>query len=59
MLFVTPDPVIELSRPLHFAVELCVWVAATAALLALGHRTLAVVFAILAVGSGLINYVLG
>lgn len=59
LFFVTPDPVIELARPLQFAIELGVWAAATAALLATGHRALAVVFAILAVGSGTLNYLFG
>ena len=59
LLFVTPDPVVELARPLQFAIELAVWAAATAALVATGHRTLAVVFAVLAVGSGILNYLCG
>ena len=59
LLFVTPDPVMELARPLQVAIELGVWAAAAAALLATGHLTIAVVFAILAVGSGALNYLLG
>ena len=55
-LFVSPNPTIELARPLRFVIELAVWGGATAAFLATGHRTLATVFGVAAVGSGVLNY---
>jgi Protein of unknown function (DUF2568) len=55
-LFVAPKRRFELGHPLRFAVELCVWAAATVALFAAGQPFLAVAFGVAAVASGALNY---
>ncbi len=47
------------GEPLRYGVELVVFVGATAALWALGQRTLAIVFAAAALLSGVLTRVLG
>lgn len=56
-LFVSPKAAIELARPLRLVIELGVVGAAAAAIAAAGHGTLALVFAVVAVVSGTLNYV--
>jgi hypothetical protein len=55
-LFVSPNPRIELARPLRLAIEFGVFAAAAAALAASGHTALAIVFASTALVSGTLNY---
>jgi hypothetical protein len=55
-LFVSPEPTIELPRPLRLAIEFAVWSAAAAALWASGYRTLGIAFLVVAVVSGVLNY---
>jgi hypothetical protein len=55
-LFVSPRPTIEVARPVAFAIELCVWAAAAAALWAIGYGNLAVAFTVVAVVSGALNW---
>lgn len=57
VLFVSPEPTIELARPIRLAIEFVVWAAAGAALWATGFRTLAIAFVIVAVVSGTLNYI--
>ena len=47
-LFVSPDPTIELARPIRLIIEFAVWLAAGAALWATGLRTLAIAFVVIA-----------
>ena len=56
-LFISPKATFDLARPLQFALELCVWAAAGAALYASGRRGLALAFVVVAVVSGSLNYV--
>jgi hypothetical protein len=56
-LFVSPKPRIELPRPARLAIELAVFGLAALALAAAGQRTLAIVFAVVAVVSGTLNYI--
>jgi hypothetical protein len=56
-LFVSPNPTIELAMPLRLVIELVVWAAAAAALWAAGQTRLAVIFFVVAVISGVANYV--
>lgn len=56
-LFVSPDPTIELARPIRLVIEFVVWAAAAAALWATGLRALAVAFIVVAVVSGTLNYI--
>src|ERR687892_659957 len=56
-LFVSPDPTIELARPIRLIIEFAVWLAAGAALWATGLRTLAIAFVVIALVSGTLNYV--
>ena len=53
----SPDPTVELARPVRLVIEFAVFGAAAGALAATGHRTLAVVLAVLAVVRGTLNYV--
>lgn len=55
-LFVSPKARIEVPRPARFAIELLVWAAAAIALAAAGQPVLALVFAVVALVSGAINY---
>jgi hypothetical protein len=57
LLFVSPDPIIELARPIRLLIEFLVWTAAAAALWATSLRTLAVAFIVIAVVSGTLNYI--
>ncbi len=56
-LFVSPNPTIELAMPIRLVIEFAVWAAATAALYATGHTTLGIAFFVVAVASGIANYV--
>jgi Protein of unknown function (DUF2568) len=56
-LFVSPNPTIEVARPLKIAIEFAVWLAAGAALWATGLQTLAIIFVVIAMVSGTLNYV--
>jgi hypothetical protein len=56
-LFVSPNPTIELARPLRFAIEVAVWAAVGAALAATGRTTLGITFFVVAVVSGALNWV--
>jgi Na+/melibiose symporter-like transporter len=56
-LFVSPKHTVETSKPVSFAIELAVWVAAGAALYATDHAPLALAFVAISVISGLLNYV--
>jgi hypothetical protein len=56
-LLVSPKHTIETSKPVSFAIELAVWVAAGAALYATDHDALALAFLAVSVISGLLNYV--
>ena len=56
-LFVSPDPTIELARPIRLIIEFAVWVAAGAALWATGLRPLAIAFVVIALVTGTLNYV--
>lgn len=56
-LFVSPNPTIEVARPLKLAIEFAVWLAAGAALWATDLRTLAIAFVVIALVSGTLNYV--
>jgi Protein of unknown function (DUF2568) len=56
-LFVSPNPTIELARPIRLVIEFVVWAAAAAALWATALRALAVVFIVVAVVSGTLNYI--
>ncbi len=58
-LFVSPKAKIELPHPAQFAIELLVWAAATLALASAGQPVLGIVFAVVAVISGALNYVWG
>jgi Protein of unknown function (DUF2568) len=55
-LFVSPKAKVDLPRPAAFAIELLVWAAAALALAASGQPALAIVFAILALVSGTLNF---
>jgi hypothetical protein len=55
-LFVSPKAKVALPHPARFAIELLVWAAAAAALVAAGHLVLGIVFATVAVVSGALNY---
>jgi hypothetical protein len=56
VLFVSPNPTIELAMPIRLVIELVVWAAAAAALWAAGQTRLAVVFFVVAVINGVANY---
>ena len=58
-LFVSPKARIELPHPAQFAIELLVWAAAALALAAAGQPVLGIVFAVVAVISGVLNYAWG
>ena len=55
-LFVSPKHTIETSKQVAFAIELAVWLAATAALYATDHVAVALAFLAVSVISGLLNY---
>lgn len=57
VLFVSPNPTVPLARPVRLVIEFVVWVAAGLALYATGSRTLALAFVVVAVISGVANYV--
>ena len=57
ILFVSPDPRIELARPVRLIIEFAVWAAAGAALYATGRPGLAIAVMVVAVVSGTANYV--
>ena len=56
-LYVAPKARFDLAHQLRFAVELAVWVTAGAALIATDHVWLGVAFVLVAVVSGVLNYV--
>jgi hypothetical protein len=56
-LFVSPDPTIELARPVRLAIEFVVWAAAASALWATGLHIVAVAFIVIAVVSGTLNFI--
>ena len=53
--FVAPKRRYDLPHPARLMIEALVWVAAAAALVAVGHPVLAAVFLVVAVASGLAN----
>jgi len=53
--FVAPRRKYDLPRPARLAVETLVWLAATAALVAVGQPVLAVVFLVVSLTSGTLN----
>jgi len=53
--FVAPRRKYDLPRPARLGVELLVWLAATAALVDVGHPVLAAVFLVVALTSGALN----
>jgi hypothetical protein len=55
-LFISPNPTIELGRPLRLALGFAVWTAAGAALYASGHPRLALAVVGVAMVSGSLNY---
>jgi hypothetical protein len=55
-LFVSPNATIAVPRLAQLAIEFVVWAAAAGALAATGHRTLAVVLAVVAILSGTLNH---
>jgi Protein of unknown function (DUF2568) len=56
-LFISPNPAIELARPIRLVLEFMVFGAAALALAAAGQWTLAVAFAAVAAISGTLNYI--
>ena len=56
VLFVSPNPTVELARSAQFAIEVGVWTAAAAALRTTGHTRLAAGFLVVALVSGTLNY---
>jgi hypothetical protein len=55
-LFVSPKHTVETSKPISFAIELAVWLAAGAALYTTGHEALGLAFAGVSMASGALNY---
>ena len=55
-LFVAPKRRFDLPGPARLAIELAVWLAAGAALIVTDHAVLGVAFVVVAVGSGVLNY---
>lgn len=58
-LFVSPKATIELPKPAQLAIEFSVFGAAALALAAAGNRGLGLIFAIVALISGTLNYLWG
>ncbi len=57
VLFVSPQPTVPLARPVRLGIEFVVWVAAGLGLYASGHRVIAAAFVVIAIISGVVNYV--
>src|ERR671919_1889430 len=57
ILFVSPDPRIELAPPVRLIIEFAVWAAAGAALYAASQRGLAIGFVVVAIVNSTANYV--
>jgi Na+/melibiose symporter-like transporter len=55
-LFVSPKHTVETSKPVSFAIELAVWLAAGAGLYTTGHEALGLAFAGVSMASGALNY---
>ena len=55
--FISPNPRIELPGPARLGLEFVVWIAVGAALWATGHAEVGIVFAAVAVLSGVANHV--
>ncbi len=55
-LFVSPKHTIETSKPVEFAIEAAVWLAAGAAIYATGSGALALAFVGVSLVSGALNY---
>jgi len=56
-LFLSPKRAIELPGALRLALELVVWAVAAAALWSTGHPVVGIAFLVIALCSGLLNYV--